>query len=197
MPLRQSARLLAAAGALLLAAPVLTSCGFDYATDRDYTPGAGTNDRDALVDVLAAVVVSGQEGSGTFIASFANNVEDKEATVTGITGTVTQHGEDGKDATSDLTVDSFSPITIPAGGLVNLADDGGVAITGDFQAGDFLDLTITFGDGSSVTQEVPTYTSCGDYEGLDTSGASSSASPTASTSEDPCAIESPDAETEH
>src|ERR1700760_4438225 len=85
MQLRMSPRVLAAAGALALAT-VLSSCGFDYATDRVYTPGAGVNDRDADVDVLAAVVVSAQEGSGTFIASFANNDQDNPATVTSIAG---------------------------------------------------------------------------------------------------------------
>jgi hypothetical protein len=196
MPLRPSARLLAAAGALLLAAPVLTSCGFDYATDRDYTPGAGTNDRDALVDVLAAVVVSGQEGSGTFIASFANNDEDDAATVSGLSGSVSHTDDSGKETSSDLTVDSFSPITVPAGGLVNLATDGGITLSGDFAAGDFLDLTVSFGDGSSVDLEVPTYASCGDYEGLDTS-AGDDASASATPSEDPCAVESPDSESSH
>lgn len=178
MHLRQSARLLAAAGALLVAAPALTSCGFDYATDRDYTPGAGTNDRDADVDVLAAVVVSAQEGSGTFIASFANNSQEDEASVTDLTATTA----DGTDLKA-----TFSTITIPAGGLVNLADDGGVELTGDFGPGDFLDVTITFGDGSDVEMEVPTYTACGDYEGLDESG---------TPDPDQCTAATP-AETEH
>ena len=80
MQLRMSARVLAAAGALALAT-ALSSCGFDYATDRVYTPGAGPNDRDGQVDVLGAVVVSGQDGSGTLVASFANNDPDNSATV--------------------------------------------------------------------------------------------------------------------
>src|SRR3954452_17924372 len=100
MQLRRSARLLTAAGALLLAAPVLTSCGFDYATDRPYTPGAGTNDQSQKVDVLAAVVVSAEDGSGTLITSFSNNTTDATATVTAIAGS----GDD-----SDLTVSSFEP----------------------------------------------------------------------------------------
>ena len=57
-----------AAAVLALAAP-LSSCGFDYATERDYTPGSGANNREGVVDVLSAVVVSGAEGSGTFVAS--------------------------------------------------------------------------------------------------------------------------------
>src|SRR4051794_11310979 len=107
MQLRRSARLLTAAGVLLLAAPVLTSCGFDYATDRPYTPGAGTNDQDAHVDVLGAVIVSAEDGSGTLITSFSNNKTDASATVTAIAGSGADDG---------LTVSSFDPIEIPAGG---------------------------------------------------------------------------------
>ena len=80
MQLRRSARLLTATGALVLAASALTSCGFDYATDRVYTPGAGTNDRDGSVDVLGAVVVSAEDGSGTLVASFSNDDETAPAT---------------------------------------------------------------------------------------------------------------------
>ena len=113
MQLRRSARLLAAAGALLLAAPVLSSCGFDYATDRVYTPGAGTNDQDAEVDVLGAVVVSAEDGSGTLITSFSNNDADEPATV---------DLDRRRRRRRRLTVGDFDPIEIPAGGLVNLAD---------------------------------------------------------------------------
>ena len=161
MQLRRSARLLTAAGVLLLAAPVLTSCGFDYATDRPYTPAAGTNDQDAHVDVLGAVIVSAEDGSGTFVASFANNATDETATVTAIAGA----GDD-----SALTVGDFSPIQIPAGGLVNLADaTTPIAITGDFETGAFLSLSFTFGDGTSTKVDVPTVADCNEYAGLDKS----------------------------
>ena len=71
MQVRRSTAMLA--GMLLLAVPVTASCGMsglDAATNRDYTPAAGANDRDASVDVLGAVVVSAQKGSGTFLATF-------------------------------------------------------------------------------------------------------------------------------
>ncbi|GAA1758598.1 hypothetical protein GCM10009795_001200 [Nocardioides hankookensis] len=159
MQLRRSARLLTAAGALLLAAPVLASCGFDYATDRPYTPGAGTNHQDSKVDVLGAVVVSAEDGSGTLITSFSNNSEDDDASVTAIAGA----GD-----TSDLTVGDFDPIEIPAGGLVNLADaDTPVTIEGDFVTGDFLTLEFTFGDGSTATVDLPSVADCYEYSGLD------------------------------
>jgi hypothetical protein len=181
MPFRQTRRTLAlAVGALVLAAPALTSCGFDYATDRVYTPGNGVNDRDAQVDVLNAVVVSGQEGSGTFVASFANNDQEKTATVQSVSGA----GDD-----SSLKFDQSGPIQVPAGGLVNLATDGGIPVTGSFGAGDFVTVSIGFGDGESVEMDVPAVDECGPYTGLDISGKSGSeSSPSASTSgsEDQC-----------
>ncbi len=162
MPLRRSARLLAAAGALLLAAPVLASCGFDYATDRTYTPAGGVNDRDAKVDVLGAVVVSAQEGSGTFIATFANNSVDDTATVESIEGT----GDD-----SALEVTGVNDLEIPAGGMVNLADeDKPVVVKGDVKAGAFVSLKVSFGSGESVTVKVPTVADCFEWAGLDKSG---------------------------
>lgn len=175
MQLRPPARLLASAGALVLAAS-LSSCGFGYATDRNYTPGAAVNDRDATVDVLGALVVSGKEGSGTFIAAFANNDPESSATVESIAG-------GGDDAS--LKVVDFQPIDIDAGQLVNLSQDGGVALQGDFKAGDFITLDISFSGGDSVEMDVPVYPPCNEFEGLDGSSSSSSSSSSASPSESP------------
>jgi hypothetical protein len=183
MQLRMPARVLAAAGALSLAT-VLSSCGFDYATDRDYTPGASTNDREALIDVLGAVVVSGQEGSGTFIASFANNVTDEPGSVDSLA--VETLPADGEEA-APLEVADFEPIEVPAHGLVNLAVDGGIVVTGDLTAGDFVNVTIGFGDGESIEMEVPVMPNCDEYEGLDESGGGA---PT----EDQCLAEAPEVE---
>lgn len=181
MQLRQTSRKLALAlGAVALAGPALTSCGFDYATDRVYTPAAGINERDASVDVLGAVVVSAQPDSGTFVASFANNDQRGPATVVGLAGA----GDD-----QSLQADEFEPIEIPAGGLVNLATEGGIPVDGTFEAGDFLTVTVTFGDGESVEMDIPAVTDCGDFEGLDVT-----ADEPASTIEDQCAApDAPDA----
>jgi hypothetical protein len=175
MQLRQSARLLASAAALLLAT-TLTSCGFDYATDRVYTPGAGTNERDALVDVLNAVIVSGQDGSGTFVASFANNDRREEASVESL---------EGSGEFSSLEVEDFEPVDLAPGQLVNLATEGGIVVRGEFSPGDFVTVDISFGDGDSVEMDVPTVTNCGVYEGLDISQSDSSAS--TSSESDQCA----------
>jgi hypothetical protein len=155
MPLRRTLAL--ATCVLAVCTPVLTSCGFDYATDRIYTPATGVNNREASVDVLGAVIVSAQEGSGTFVASFANNSTEESVTVESLEG-VDQE---------PLTADGFSTVDVPAGGLVNLADEEGVPVNGEFAAGDFVPVTIEFGNGERVELDVPVVTNCGYYEGLD------------------------------
>ncbi len=154
-------RPLATAAAVLALAVPLSSCGFDYATDRDYTPAGGANNREGDVDVLSAVVVSASEGSGTFVASLSNNDTEAEQTFTGVSG----------DEGASIEAAEFDPITIPAGGLVNLADPAAeVVLTGDFTAGDFVPLAIDFGNGDRVTMEVPVVADdFGYWEGMDAS----------------------------
>lgn len=151
--------LVSTAFVVALAAP-LSACGFNYATDREYTPGSGANNRDGAVDVLSAVVVSAAEGSGTFVASLSNNGADTEETFTAVAG---------QDAT--VKAAQFDPITIPAGGLVNLAEPAaGIVLTGDFAAGDFVPLTVDFGNGERVSLNVPVVPDASGYwEGLDAS----------------------------
>ena len=149
-------RTLATAGTALLIA-TLTSCGFDMATDRPYTPAAGTNDQSTGVDVLNAVVVSAEDGSGTFIASFANNDSEEPTAVDGLSGV---------DA-SQVQVEEFDAVEIPANGFVNLATDGGIPVTGEFSHGDFVELAITFEHGEQVNMQVPVVPNCEEFAGLD------------------------------
>ena len=153
-------RLLVSAATIVALAAPLSSCGFDYATDRDYTPGSGANNRDGDVDVLSAVVVSAAEGSGTFIASLSNNGSDEEETLTAVTG---------QDST--VTAAEFEPVAIPAGGLVNLAEPAAdIVLTGDFAAGDVVPLTVDFGNGERVSLNVPVVSDeTGYWERLDAS----------------------------
>ncbi|GAA1927649.1 hypothetical protein [Nocardioides hwasunensis] len=148
-----------AAAVLALAAP-LSSCGFDYATERDYTPAGGANNREGVIDVLSAVVVSASDGSGTFVASLANNDADEEQTFTGVAG------QDDTVAPAD-----FEPIAVAAGGLVNLADPpADIILTGDFGAGDFVPLAFDFGNGERVTLNVPVVSDeTGYWKGMDAS----------------------------
>src|SRR5690349_21028610 len=99
-----------ALGVLVLAAPVLSSCGFDYATDRVNTVASGVNNRDKTVDVLGAVVVAAQPDSGTFIATLSNNSQTKSASLTSITGS----------GGNTVSADDFAPIDVAPGGMVNL-----------------------------------------------------------------------------
>lgn len=144
--------------ALALATTGLSSCGFDYATDRYYTPAAGTNDRDGTVDVLAAVVVSTDPGSGTFVASLSNNSLNEDVTLTEVSTT----------AAEESAPVEIEPVLVPKGALVNLADPAtDIEITGDFAAGDFIETTLDFDNGERVALDVVVVTNAGDYAGLD------------------------------
>ena len=153
MQLRRSFALTTAAVAL--ATTGLSSCGFDYATDRYYTPSVGTNDHDGTVKVLAAVVVSTTPGSGTFIASLSNTDTDKGAALTELS------------ATGGAPVE-FEPVDVGKGALVNLADPkADLKVTGDFGAGDFIEMTLGFDNGERVVLDVPVVTNSGYYADLD------------------------------
>src|SRR4051812_12493340 len=156
---RRSLRLVA--GALVLLVPLLSSCGFGQATDKVYTAGVGTNSRDGVVKVLSAVVAAAQSGSGTFLASFSNNSTTDPDSLSDLAGA-------GK--WQDLTIGEIDSLPeIPPQGLVNLADEGGINVSGDFDAGQFVELTLTFKNGQSVTMAVPVVYACDEYAGLDTS----------------------------
>ncbi len=154
-------RPLATAAAVLAFAAPLSSCGFDYATDRVNAVSNGATNREGDVDVLSAVVVSGAEGSGTFVASFSNNDPAAEQTFTAVAGA------EG----ASVTAAAFEPVTIPAGGLVNLADPpAGIVLTGDFTAGNVVALSIDFGNGERISLNVPVVADdTGYWEGLDVS----------------------------
>lgn len=159
MQLRRSFALTAAA--VTLATTGLASCGFDYATDRVYTPGVGVNHRDGEVDVLSAVIVSGAEGAGTFVATLVNNDLDNDAAMTEVSGS------EGSPAGTS----TFEAVTIPRGGLVNLAEPPvNIALSGEFAAGDFVGIAVKFDSGETATLDVPVVDATGYYEGLDSSG---------------------------
>ncbi|WP_122818750.1 hypothetical protein [Nocardioides pantholopis] len=141
-------------GTLLLTAP-LGACGFDVATDRMYTPAAGTNARDYDVDILNAVVVTGQPGSGTFVTALSN-ASAEPVTLRSISA-------------PGVEIEGFEPIEVPAdNGFVNLEDED-IYVTGDVEAGLVIPMTLKFDNGDTVEIDVPTVTNCDEFEGLDTS----------------------------
>ncbi len=153
MQFRRSLALTTAAVAL--ATTGLSSCGFDYATDRYYTPSTGTNDRDGTVDVLAAVVVSTEPGSGTFIASLSNGDLDEDVSLTEL-------------GMTDGTPVEFEPVVVAKGSLVNLAEPAAdLKITGEFEPGSFIELALGFDNGERVVLDVPVVSNGGYYADLD------------------------------
>lgn len=141
--------------AVALATTGLSSCGFDNATDREYTPGVGTNDRDGTVDVLSAVVVSTAPGSGTFIASLSNGDETADVTLTEL-------------GLTDGTPVEFEPLVVTQGTLVNLAEPAAdLKLTGEFEAGDFVEVALGFDNGERVVLDVPVVDNGGYYAELD------------------------------
>jgi hypothetical protein len=144
-----TARRSLAAAVLVLAAPALSACGgnLHQQTTQVYNPAQGVDDRSGKVDVLNALVVSGQNGSGTVIATLVNNDQTRSDTLKNVTGA-------GKDASMKVTPGGDT--TIPAAGLLNLADSGRIFVEGPrVRAGYFVSITFSFDRSEAITVEVP------------------------------------------
>jgi hypothetical protein len=158
MDRRLSRRKLATAiGALVLAVPALSACGFNYATDRDYTPANGTNYQDGVVDVLNAVIVASEDGSGTFIASLSNNAPDESISFDALSF----------GSNSTIEVAPFDPVEVPPMSLVNLGDGQGIKVSGDIVTGDFIELSLAFSNGETADMDVPIVAAEYEYTNLD------------------------------
>lgn len=142
-----------AAAVVVLAAPVLSSCGvtFGAQTDQVYNPSVGVDDRSGSVDVLNALVVSGTDGSGTVVATLVNNDQQNADTLRGVSGA-------GPDA--NLTIKPGGATAIPADGLLNLARDGRITVRGKrVVPGNFVKITFSFDRGQAVTLDAPVVSS--------------------------------------
>jgi len=159
MLLRRSLALVT--GALLLAAP-LASCGFDPATNRVNTITPGTSDRDGTVDVLNAVIVSAEEGSGVFITTLVNNDLTNEASLDSMAA----------DDAEAVQVSEFPSVTVAANGLVNLAadDEEPIPVEGELAAGDVIPMTLQLSGGQVVRLDVPVVPNCDEFAGIDGEG---------------------------
>ena len=166
-----------AAIAALALAPVLAACGFNAPTDQVYQAAEGVNDRDGQVDVLNALIVSGEDGSGTLAANLVNNDTTTADQLTGVTGT---------GVTVPASVFSgpgaAKAFAIPAGGALNLATDGRITVEGTgVTAGAFVRLTLTFANGESSSLRVPVVRNDGDYVDVPLPSASPTDQPTSGT----------------
>jgi hypothetical protein len=150
----------------LLAVPALSSCAstnFGAQTDQYYTPTDGENAREGTVDVLHALIVSDTPGSGRLIAGLANG-DAEEDTLTGVRGLEEDQGIQFALVEGETT--------IPAGGLLQLAEEGSavISVSGDpesLAAGDYVRLAFTFGNGEEVPMNVPVLAPGEDYQDVE------------------------------
>lgn len=162
-PLRR--KLALAAGLLCVAAPVLSSCGFDYATDRpNVIAHGGFHLADEGMRVLATRIVASDDHHGIFVATIALNPTADPITAASTAPTLTGLST-RQDSNYQMTAKSFSPIAVTDTGAVNLADPsvGGIAVTGDFTAGSSIPVTLTFSDGSTISVQTPVVTQCHEF----------------------------------
>lgn len=148
--------------ALVPAAMTLSSCGFDYPTDRVNTIAGGQNNRDASVDALGIRVLATATGEGRLIGALANNL-DEAAALESVTS------PDG------LASAAFEPVQVPGRGHVNLAEDVVIPVTGDFTAGDVITLELGFSTGETVSLNVPFVKRCFQYTQIPSEAAESGA----------------------
>ncbi len=148
-PLRGTALL---ATGVLVASPLLASCGFNYQTDQVNTISAGVNDREGDIDVLGAVVIAGEPDVGLFVATLANNSLDQADVLQGL--------QESEDLGPLEPATEASGVEIPAAGRANLFESGGIAVKGLFGAGDFVDVTLSFENGQVSRLTVPVVTPC-------------------------------------
>ncbi|MCA1981458.1 hypothetical protein [Nocardioides nematodiphilus] len=162
-PLRR--KLALAAGLVTLGAPVLSSCGFDYATDRPnvIAHGGFHVDGDGM-RVLATRIVAADSHAGVFIATIALNPTANAATDAANAPTLTGLSARG-DSDYDVQAGDFKPVAVGDTGAVNLADPsiGGIPVTGDFKAGSSIPLTLTFSDGEKISIQTPVVTQCHEF----------------------------------
>jgi hypothetical protein len=148
----------------------LSACGGadDFPTNRINQVAAGANNRDGDVKLLGILVLSTAPGEGRVIGSIDNDLTDDSASLTGITST------DDDSFTAD-----FSPVKIDADSTVDLTDQGGLPVTGDFKAGDIVSLEFSFDNGEKHELEVSVVKNCYQYTAVPSPSQSSSESSTA------------------
>lgn len=130
----------------VVAVPVLSlgtaACGFDAPTDQIYNPAVGVSDQSGEVDVLNVVIVSAEDGSGTVVASFANNDIENDDALADVTG-------------EDAEVQVGGDTEIPAAGYLNLSD-GSLQVSGEgVTPGATVGLTFDFDRAEPITLQAP------------------------------------------
>jgi hypothetical protein len=164
--------------------PLGLSACTSAATDFIYTPAQGVNDRSSDVDVLNALIVSGEEGEGRFIAGLANNTDEADE-ITGVAGAGEDEGVSVEFGGGDTEV--------PADGFLQLADEGAAEVTvsgEDVAPGTFIRLSIQFGSAEPVEMHVPVVSPGEDFSGVVSSTPSESPTESPTEAESEAATES-------
>jgi hypothetical protein len=148
-------RALAVAGLVVVAAPLLSSCGFNEATNRPNTIANAGYYIYGDIHVLGARIIAPSDGTGTFVATIAATAQADSTKLTGLSG-------DG------VTAGQFDPIEVPSGTAVNLFTRGGIPVTGGFKAGDSVPVTLTFDNGDSINVDAVVVKQCHEYADVST-----------------------------
>lgn len=134
--------------------------GFDAQTNQHYQAAVGANVH-GDVDVLNALVVVNDDGSGTISAGFVNNTGDEDAL-----SSVTVTTLDGKE----LQVRGLrSRFILPEGQLTSLgtsAENGNFRIADGVKAGYYVKVTFDFEGASPVTIEAPAVSRTAEYDNV-------------------------------
>ena len=129
------------------------------------------NNSSGDVNILGAVVVSGSEGTGTFVASLVNTDPSEPAKITSISG------EDG------LTINIVKPVEVAPDTFVDLAPLGAIGVNGEsVAAGAFARLTLEFDTGQTTELNVPVVDKAEEFSDVRAAIPSSSPSPSPSPS---------------
>ncbi|GAA4078315.1 hypothetical protein ACFFOS_06780 [Nocardioides kongjuensis] len=153
----------ALAGLLLAVVPAtaLSGCGFHYPTDRVNTISAGVNDRTGNVDALGIRVLATAQGEGRLIGALSNNLRE-DASLESVS------------STAGVSAGKFEPVEVAGRSTVNLATAADVPLSGNFTAGDFIPLDLTFSDGTTLSLDVPVVKPCYQYTQVPTPSESAS-----------------------
>jgi hypothetical protein len=128
--------------AVVLLVPLLGAC--TYQTNEVYQAAVGSNNRSGTVDILGAVIVSGTDGSGTFVTSLVNKDLEKSAKLTSVTGP------------SGVEVQVTKQVEVEPDGIANFAELGAVSVKGEsVKAGSWIRLTLEFDSGQKTTINTP------------------------------------------
>jgi len=160
---RTSSRLLPGIAAVGATTLIISACGtgLDAETTRVYNAPAGADLRGPDVDALGSAVVITGAGRGTLVTGLVGTVDADDA-LTGVQVT----GEEGSDYTA--TVEG-GDLPIPAGELVQTADEAPITIAGEgLEAGRLVMVQLAFERGAPVGGFVPVVTREGVYAEIPT-----------------------------